>query len=73
MGATSVTGKGQGDSHGIHKPELHCGGCGCGFTEEEEECIVARPGCVTRIRQSNTATYISGGSRKIQVCYGDFC
>ena len=68
MGATSVTGKGQGDSHGEYKPELQCGGCGCGFTDEEEVRTVVRQGCVTRVRQSNTAAHTSGGSAKIQVC-----
>lgn len=34
MGATSVTGTGAGASNGLYKPELQCGGCGCGATEE---------------------------------------
>ena len=35
MGATSVTGvSGNGDSNGLYKPELQCGGCGCGSADE---------------------------------------
>ena len=68
MGATSVTGSGPGDSHGEYKPELHCGGCGCGFTEEEEPRIVVRRGCVTRTRSGGTASTKAGSSTGIQVC-----
>jgi len=69
MGATSVTGVGQGDSHGLFKPELHCGGCGCGsFTEDEEQVIIKTRGCVTSNRQSNTAAHRAGGLTSIKVC-----
>lgn len=69
MGATSVTGTGTGDSHGEYKPELQCGGCGCGsFTEEEEERIIVRRGCVTKYRSSNTVTNRSGGSITTRGC-----
>jgi hypothetical protein len=69
MGATSVTGTGPGDSHGLYKPELQCGGCGCGFTEEEEESIIVKRGCVTTAIANGNATYVGSGSvSSIQVC-----
>jgi hypothetical protein len=69
MSATSVTGKGAGDSYGLHKPELQCGGCGCGsFTEDEEESIVVRRGCVTKNKSGGSASVKSGSGASIKVC-----
>lgn len=34
MAAFSVTGTGAGASNGLYKPELQCGGCGCGSADE---------------------------------------
>ena len=68
MSATSVTGKGQGMSNGEYKPELQCGGCGCGFTEEEEPSIIAKRGCVTKTISGGTASCISSESTSIKVC-----
>ena len=68
MGATSVTGSGTGDSYGEYKPELQCGGCGCGFTEEEEQRIVVKRGCVTRHRSGGVAFVKVGGMTGIKVC-----
>jgi len=67
MGATSVTGKGAGDSNGKQKPDNHCG-CGCPFTEEEERARI-KLGCVTRYKSSNKASYkASSGKPSIRVC-----
>ena len=68
MGATSVTGKGQGASNGEYKPDLHCGGCGCGFTEEEKESIIVKRGCVTTIKTGNKASVKVGNKSSIKVC-----
>jgi hypothetical protein len=67
MGATSVTGKGQGDSNGKQKPDNHCG-CGCPGPEEEERERV-KLGCVTKITVNNRASYTaSNGKASIKVC-----
>lgn len=48
MAASSVTGTGPGESHGLQKPENHCG-CGCGGAKDETPKAPARRfGCVRR-------------------------
>ena len=48
MAASSVTGTGPGESHGLQKPQNHCG-CGCGgATTKSEAPPVRRVGCVKR-------------------------
>lgn len=68
MGASSVTGVGEGMSEGEYKPELHCGGCGCGSKEEEEPTPVVKRGCVTRYVTGGVASYQTGSSTSIRVC-----
>jgi hypothetical protein len=66
MGATSATGTGQGMSHGVQKPENHCG-CGCG-TPEEDKPAKKKIGCLTRVKSCNTANVKVGSSSSIRVC-----
>lgn len=48
MAASSVTGRGPGDSGGLQKPENHCG-CGCGEKQADPKKPPRRRlGCVTR-------------------------
>lgn len=64
MAATSITGRGLGDSGGEYKPELQsCSACGCGPAEESEPTPRVKRGCVTRIKSSNKVSYGSS-SRK---------
>lgn len=69
MSATSVTGKGLGMSNGKHKPELQCGGCGCG---KPGDPIPAEPptktGCYTRIKSGGSVTYKKSYSTSTRVC-----
>lgn len=66
MGATSATGTGPGESHGVQKPENHCG-CGCG-KPEEEKAKKKKIGCLTRVKTCNTANVKVGSSSSIKVC-----
>lgn len=67
MGATSVTGKGHGDSHGLAKPENNTGCCGAKPSEEtpiEQE----KQSCYTKLRISSKASYKVGSNTRIKVC-----
>ena len=70
MTASSVTGVGPGDSHGLQKKENHCGCPCCGGTPTE---TVSNPpvkrGCVTNYSVGRSARYASGGkASSIKVC-----
>jgi hypothetical protein len=62
MAASSVTGTGPGESHGLQKPENHCG-CGCGGKPEEAKRPARRRlGCVRRHSSpSHAVKHISSG------------
>ena len=70
MGANSVTGVGPGESHGLYKPDLHCGGCGCpckgdGCTPEPEE---KKRSCYISHRSGGTLSIKTGGSLRVRGC-----
>lgn len=69
MAASSVTGRGPGESHGLQKRENHCG-CACGGpVEETTSTPPAKIGCVTKHVSNNRAKYSSnGGNTSIKVC-----
>lgn len=53
MAASSVTGTGPGESHGLQKPENHCG-CGCGGKPDDTKKPARRRlGCVRRYSASS--------------------
>jgi hypothetical protein len=60
MSASSVTGIGPGESHGMKKPANNCG-CPCGSTPEE---VVSNPplkrGCVVSYSYGSKTVYRSG-------------
>lgn len=69
MAASSVTGKGLGESKGLQKDENHCG-CACGGKPTE---TVSNPplkrGCVTNYVSKKGTSYSSGsGGTSIKVC-----
>lgn len=69
MAASSVTGRGPGDSHGLQKKENHCG-CPCGGSPTE---VVSNPplkrGCVTNyVAKKNTRYTSNGGYSSVKVC-----
>ena len=70
MGAESVTGVGQGASHGKVKPGNSCGGCGCGC--KGKDCGPPPPprpvACSTLYVTGNQTVYRSGGGTCIKVC-----
>lgn len=72
MGATSVTGvSGPGDSHGVYKPDLHCGGCSCSCQGDNCEPPTVRPreSCYIAYRSNGGFTFRSGtGSVTIRGC-----
>ena len=68
MGASSVTGTGQGDSHGVYKPE-HNNGCGCKKEDPSPKPLPGMPiGCFVKTNSSNTIKIRTGGSISIKVC-----
>lgn len=72
MAASSVTGTGPGESHGLQKPENHCG-CGCGGGEKSPAVVPSkkRSGCNRRYSIGSTnVRYSSGsGSSSIKSCF----
>jgi hypothetical protein len=70
MGASSVTGvSGPGASQGKYKPELHCGGCGCGGDGDETPTRTPnRPGCVVNSKGTQKTSINVGSSNGIKVC-----
>jgi hypothetical protein len=70
MAAATVTGlSGPGDSHGKHKCNNQCGGCGCGCNKEETPPKKIRNGCVKRISVGQKLTSsASNGIINNQVC-----
>jgi len=69
MAASSVTGRGPGDSNGLQKKENHCG-CACGGTPTETTSNPPlKRGCVTNYVSRKNAQYTSnGGHSSIKVC-----
>ncbi len=68
MGATSVTGTGPGDSHGLRKPEnssCHCGGC---VTTEETASPSPKKGCRVSYKSCSKLSKKVGSSTKIRTC-----
>ena len=70
MGATSVTGKGLGMSHGQYKPDNQCGGCGCGCGKN---CPTPPPkppktGCYRRASSNGRLSYKRGGGVGVRGC-----
>ena len=63
MGANSVTGVGIGDSRGLYKGELHCGGCACGCQGDKCKPPPEHPkiGCHIIYRRGNRGPVIQGG------------
>lgn len=70
MGATSVTGvSGPGDSGGLYKPELQCGGCGCGSKDEPEPAEApSKIGCYVRSKTGGVTTSRTGGGITSRGC-----
>ncbi len=68
MGASSVTGKGYGESHGIFKPENN-NGCKCGRRPEEEEPEgELKTGCYVKVLSGNLVSYRNGGAINLKGC-----
>ena len=70
MSASSVTGRGPGDSHGKYKPENQCGGCNCGCKDCEKPPVEPRKqSCYTRLSVGASASLVSAStSSNIKVC-----
>lgn len=68
MGATSVTGKGIGDSHGMAKPQNHCGGCGCGKAPEEVPAKKLESSCFITYKTGSSVKLNVGTRASIKVC-----
>lgn len=68
MGASSVTGTGQGASNGVYNPEHH-GGCGCQKPGDPQETRPSPPtGCVVRYRTGNSVVVKVGQATGVRVC-----
>lgn len=69
MGATSVTGRGQGDSNGKQKPKNHIT-CSCGPScdDEQEPKEPTKTVCKTRYVSGSQTSIKVGGTTKIRVC-----
>lgn len=68
MGATSVTGKGLGESHGLHKPE-NGGGCCPKATPTETPVVPVKQGCYTLVKTGGITKYrVGNSSSKNKVC-----
>lgn len=64
MAASSVTGTGPGESHGLQKPENHCG-CGCGGGGEKSPAVSpskTRSGCRRSYSVGSANVRYSSGS-----------
>lgn len=70
MGATSSTGlSGPGDSLGLYKPELHCGGCGCGAAEESTPVVRTPTYCTVKYGVGKTSvSFVSSGPISRSTC-----
>jgi len=68
MGATSVTGIGHGDSHGLYKPESNTGCCGTQPKTEEIPIVEENKSCYTKLTLRNRSSYKTGSSSRIKVC-----
>lgn len=66
MAASSVTGTGPGESHGLQKPENHCG-CGCGGSKQETpKPPQRRIGCFSRHVVNSGVVRNRSGSAPVQ-------
>jgi hypothetical protein len=70
MAAASVTGRGQGMSHGTFKPDNNagCGHCNSKRCPPQEPKPKIKRGCVVRSISGGLASHKSGGSSGIRVC-----
>lgn len=70
MAATSVTGVGQGMSHGVFKPDNNggCGNCNSKKCPPKESKPKIKRGCYVRVASGGVASHKSGGSSGIRVC-----
>lgn len=71
MTASSVTGlSGPGESHGLYKPELHCGGCACACQGDDCDKTVTTVsvGCYITTRSGGTTAIQSGGYSTVKGC-----
>lgn len=59
MAASTVTGRGLGDSHGLPKPENHCGGCGCGKVDETPITPPPKVPCHTKLVNNQKLKHVS--------------
>lgn len=69
MSATSITGKGPGESFGLRKPNNSCGPCGgsCGSIEVEAVPL-PKIGCFSSIISCNNRKILSCSSISIKTC-----
>jgi hypothetical protein len=68
MGATSTTGTGPGESHGVPKPE-NSTGCGGAGPDEPEPTPEVKRGCVVKHKSGNVASASAGsGGTGVKVC-----
>lgn len=60
MPAYTVTGRGQGASYGEYKPELHCGGCGCGSKPKPDPIEPIKRYCHVTVKSCHELRHVSG-------------
>ena len=65
MGAFSVTGIGLGASNGKYKPELQCGGCGCGSADEPVVPVKPPTYCTVKYGVGGSPVSYTSSSGKI--------
>lgn len=70
MSASSVTGRGLGDSHGKYKSDNQCGGCNCGCKDCEKPSVeIPKETCYTKLSVgTNVASVFTGKNSSIKVC-----